>query len=66
MPKYIKALTNDELLELIADELVQTHIETGIDLAYWATAREIVERFYEVTTTVEIFNKKVKKDEDLF
>ena len=58
MSKYVKHLTNDELLERIADELVATHNETGIDLGYWETAREIVERFYEVDVIVAIGDKK--------
>lgn len=58
MSKYVKHLTNDELLERLADELVNSHNETGIDLGYWETAREVVERFYDVKVTLEIKEKK--------
>jgi hypothetical protein len=47
-------LTNDELLENIARDLKEMHIETGIDLAYWDTALEIVRRFYKVNVHVQI------------
>ncbi len=56
--KYVKHLTNDELLARMADELVATHNETGIDLGYWETAREIVERFYKIDVIVAIGDKK--------
>ena len=46
MQKYVKHLSNDELLERMADDLVQMHNDTGIDIGYWETAKEIVERFY--------------------
>ena len=55
--KYVKHLTNDELLERLADELVASHNETAIDLGYWETARELVERFYKVDVKVTIGNK---------
>lgn len=50
-------LTNEELLEKIADDLVQMHYETGIDLAYWDTGLEIVRRFYNVEIQVEVGSK---------
>jgi hypothetical protein len=49
--------TNEELLEQIADDLVQMHYETGIDLAYWSTGLEIVRRFYNVEIQVEVGSK---------
>lgn len=58
MAKYVKHLTNDELLKRLADELVMSHNETAIDLGYWETAREVVERFYDVNVTLEIKEKK--------
>jgi hypothetical protein len=42
-------------------ELVATHNDTGIDLGYWETALEIVERFYEVEVKVTIKNKRSNK-----
>jgi hypothetical protein len=41
--------------------LVDTHEETAIDLAYWETAREVVERFYEVNVSVSIGEKKTTR-----
>jgi hypothetical protein len=61
MSKYVKHLTNDQLLERLADELVDTHEETAIDLACWETAREVVERFYEVNVSVSIGEKKTTR-----
>ncbi len=60
MSKYVKHLTNDELLERMADDLVQTHLEEGIDLGYWETALEVVERFYYTNVKVSIISKKEK------
>lgn len=59
--KYVKHLTLEELAERLAEELVSTHNDTGIDLGYWETALELVERFYEVEVKVTIGNKKEKK-----
>ena len=61
MGKYVKKLTNEELLERLADELVDMHEETGIDLAYWETACEIVQRYYAVNIVTVIGKKKEKK-----
>lgn len=59
MSKYVKHLTLEELAERLADELVDSHNATGIDLGYWETARELVERFYEVRVRVVVTNKKI-------
>jgi homoserine dehydrogenase len=59
MSKYVKHLTLEELAERLADELVDSHNATGIDLGYWETARELVERFYEVRVRVVVANKKI-------
>lgn len=58
MNKYVKHLTNDELLERMAEELVATHNDTGIDLGYWETALEVVERFYNVDVQVTVKDKR--------
>ena len=55
-----KTMTNDELLEKIAEDLVTMHLDTGIDLAYWDTALEIVGRYYYTSIGVEI-NGKMKR-----
>lgn len=57
MNKYVKHLSDDELMERMADELVQMHNDTGIDLGYWETALEVVERFYITTVEVKIIEK---------
>jgi hypothetical protein len=43
-----------KLLEKLADELVEMHNATGIELEYWDTARKFVEHFYEVTFRVAV------------
>ena len=58
MSKYVKHLSNDELLERMAEDLVLMHNDTGIDLGYWETAKEVVERFYWVTTEVIVHDKR--------
>lgn len=58
--KYVKHLTLEELADRLAEELVATHNDTGIDLGYWETALELVERFYEVEVKVIIKNKRSK------
>ena len=63
MSKYVKHLTLEELAERLADELVETHNATAIDLAYWETARELVERFYRVDVEVVIRKKKEKTND---
>jgi hypothetical protein len=45
-------------MERLADELVEMHELTAIDLAYWETARELVERFYDVQITLTITEKE--------
>lgn len=50
--------SNEELLEHIARDLVEMHNETGIDLAYWDTALEIVRRFYDVRFDVVVGDRK--------
>lgn len=58
MSKYVKHMSNDELLEKMAEDLVQMHRDTGIDLGYWETAKEVVERFYWVTTEVVVRDRR--------
>jgi hypothetical protein len=60
MGKYVKRLNNDELLERMADDLAEMHKDTAIDLAYWETAMEVVERFYSLSATVTVGKKKDK------
>lgn len=57
--KYVKHLKNNELLERMATEFVDMHIEGYIDLLHWETALEIAERFYFVDAKI-VFSKKDK------
>jgi len=57
---YVKHLTLEQLAERLASELVDTHRDTGIDLGYWETARELVERFYYVRVNLIISKKEAK------
>lgn len=59
MSKYVKNLNNDELLQRMAEDLVSMHEQTAIDLGYWETALEVVERFYNVFVDVTISGKKI-------
>lgn len=59
MSKYVKQLSNDELLQRMAQDLVEMHEQTAIDLGYWETALEVVERFYNVFVDVTISGKKI-------
>jgi hypothetical protein len=52
-----ETMTSDELLEKIAEDLVTMHLDTGIDLAYWDTALEIVGRLYYTSIGVSINGK---------
>jgi hypothetical protein len=56
--KYVKHLTTLEVAERLATELIQMHKDTAIDLGYWETALELVERFYRVKVTVEFLETK--------
>ena len=55
--KYVKHLNDIELLERMATEFVDMHIEGYIDLVHWETALEITERFYFVDSKIN-FTKK--------
>lgn len=43
----------------MAEDLVSMHEQTAIDLGYWETALEVVERFYNVFVDVTISGKKI-------
>jgi Tat protein secretion system quality control protein TatD with DNase activity len=53
-------LYESELLEKIADDLVEMHNATGIELQSWENALELVELFYNTYHTVTIGKKKIK------
>lgn len=49
-----------KLLEKLADDLVEMHNDTAIELQYWENALRFVEHFYNVYTNVTIGKKKIK------
>jgi hypothetical protein len=53
-------LYESELLEQLADDLVEMHNATGIELQYWDTALKFVEQFYNVYPQVTIGKKKIR------
>jgi Tat protein secretion system quality control protein TatD with DNase activity len=53
-------LYESELLEQLAEDLVEMHNATGIELQYWDTALKFVEQFYNVYPQVTIGKKKIK------
>jgi len=59
--KYVKHLTLGELAERLAAELVDSHKATAIDLGYWETARELVERYYRINVDITVLEKKESK-----
>jgi len=48
----------DRISKALADDLVQMHKDTAIELEYWENARLFVEKFYDVTTVIMIGAKK--------
>ena len=48
-----------DLLERLADDLVEMHNATGIELQSWENALELVELFYNTYHTVTIGKKKI-------
>lgn len=51
----------EHIVERLADELVEMHNATAIELEYWETARLLVEQYYYTNTKVTIISKKEKK-----
>ena len=47
------------LLEALADDLVEMHNATGIELQYWDNALKFVQFFYNTYTSVTIGKKKL-------
>lgn len=48
----------DHVAKRLADDLVEMHNATAIELEYWETARLLVEQFYDVKTVIMIGAKK--------
>ena len=59
MNSYNKELSLP-LLEALADDLVEMHNATGIELQCWENALDFVEFFYNTYHTVTIGKKKIK------
>ena len=59
--KYVKHISNTELVGRMADEFVSMHEDGYIDLLHWETALEIVERYYNVQAKM-VFIRKVDAD----
>lgn len=57
--KMLKLYESD-LLEKLADDLVDLHKVGGIELESWENALELVEYFYNTYHTVTIGKKKIK------
>jgi hypothetical protein len=49
----------ERIAKALADDLVQMHKDTAIELEYWENARLLVEKFYDVKTLVLIGDKKI-------
>jgi hypothetical protein len=56
--KFLVHMSNDELILKLAEELVQMHVQTGIDLNHWPTAMELVRRFYIVEQTLVVKGRR--------
>jgi hypothetical protein len=56
----------NQLLEKLADELVEMHNATGIELEQWDTAYKFVKNFYntEEQVQIRILTKKKNDNED--
>lgn len=48
----------ERISKALADDLVQMHKDTAIELQYWENARMFVEKFYNVSTEVVIGAEK--------
>ena len=48
----------EHITKRLADDLVEMHNATAIELEYWETARLLVEQYYDVHTKVMIGAKK--------
>jgi hypothetical protein len=55
--KYVKHISNTELVGRMAEEFVSMHQGGYIDLLHWETALEVVERYYNVDAKI-VFTKK--------
>lgn len=53
-------LYESEIIEKLADDLVEMHNATGIELEHWDNALRLVELFYNVYPSITIGKKKIK------
>ena len=47
----------ESVCKRLADDLVQLHRDTGIELEYWENARLFIEHYYKVQSAVSIGNE---------
>ncbi len=56
--KMFEIHNKEHIVARLADELVEMHNATAIELEYWETARLLVEQYYNVKTVIVIGAKK--------
>jgi len=56
--KMFEIHNKEHIVARLADELVEMHNATAIELEYWETARLLVEQYYNVRTVIVIGAKK--------
>lgn len=52
----------ERIIRALVEDLVQMHRDTAIELQYWENARLLVEKYYNVYTSVTIGAKKETND----
>ena len=50
--------------ERLADDLVELHNDTGIELEYWENARLFVEHYYKVSSKVIVGRKWTPQEQE--
>ncbi len=50
--------------ERLADDLVELHNDTGIELEYWENARLFVEHYYKVESQVKVIRKYTDEERE--
>lgn len=57
-------MSTERISKQLADDLVQMHKDTAIELETWETARMFVEKYYKVDTSVKIV-RELSLDEQM-
>lgn len=60
--KYVKHISNTELVGRMADEFVAMHKGGYINLLHWETALEVVERYYKVDAKISFSKREPSGD----